>query len=314
MKTLEKDQSARLFPVHRTDLARTLHEFLIDRQARNLTPNTLKWYRLSLGIFSSFLIDQEIGSILGLTPTVLRHFLLHLQNRGHNPGGIRHIYGAVKAFLRWFEEEDAPQGWTNPLRKVANPRTPMVQMQPVSIEDVRKLLSTCSRRAFTGDRDRSVFLSLLDTGCRAAEFLALDIGDVNLSTGAAMVRHGKGRKFRTVFLGGKARRALVRYLRHRDDLGDTQPLWVTKQASRLTYSGLRQIVRRRAERAGIATPSIHSFRHAFALLSLRAGADVYSLQRLMGHADLGTLRRYLAQTEDDLRRAHERSGPVDNML
>ncbi len=71
---------------------------------------------------------------------------------------------------------------------------------------------------------------------------------------------------------------------------------------------------RRAEAAGVPVPSLHAFRRSFALLSLRAGMDVYSLQRLMGHADLSVLRRYLAQTEEDLRRAHERCSPVDSLL
>jgi len=80
------------------------------------------------------------------------------------------------------------------------------------------MLATCKRRMFTGDRDRAILLCLLDTGYRAAEFLALNVGDLNLSSGAALVRRGKGGKFRTVFLGGKSRRAAARYLRHRGDL------------------------------------------------------------------------------------------------
>lgn len=83
---------------------------------------------------------------------------------------------------------------------------------------------------------------------------------------------------------------------------------------RLTYSGLRQVMRRRAIAAGVPVPSLHSFRRAFALACLRGGMDVYSLQRLMGHADLTVLRRYLLQTEGDLQVAHAKSGPVDRLL
>ena len=82
----------------------------------------------------------------------------------------------------------------------------------------------------------------------------------------------------------------------------------------MTYGGLRSVVRRRAEVAGIPAPSLHSFRRAFAITSLRNGVDVYSLQRLMGHADLTMLRRYLKHTRADLREAHRKAGPVDNML
>jgi site-specific recombinase XerD len=82
----------------------------------------------------------------------------------------------------------------------------------------------------------------------------------------------------------------------------------------LTYWGLCQIARRRAEKAGVPVPSLHSFRRAFALYALKNGADIYSLQRLMGHSGLTVLRRYLKQTEADLLEAHRRAGPVDNLL
>ena len=118
-----------------------------------------------------------------------------------------------------------------------------------------------------------------------------------------------------MFVGGKARRALASYLRVRADVGDAAPLFATVTGGRLSHAGLRDIVRRRASKAGISpAPTLHSFRRAFAIACLRNGVDVYSLQRLMGHADLSVLRRYLAQTQEDLRRAHQRAGPVDNML
>jgi integrase/recombinase XerD len=128
------------------------------------------------------------------------------------------------------------------------------------------------------------------------------------------VRRGKGRKARIVFIGAKARKALLAYLRHRPTARPCDPLWIAEDGHRLAYSGLVSIVRRRAVQAGVPRPSLHSFRRGFAILSHRAGADVLQLQRLLGHSDLSVLRRYLRLEEDDLRRAHERSGPVDNLL
>jgi site-specific recombinase XerD len=174
------------------------------------------------------------------------------------------------------------------------------------------MLATCTRGTFTGDRDKALLLALLDSGCRASEFTALDVGDVNLSTGSVIIRKGKGNKSRVTFLGVKVRRELGRYLRARHD--ECPALWVGRDGQRLTYAGLRQVVRRRAIAAGVPVPSLHSFRRAFALACLRGGMDVYSLQRLMGHADLSVLRRYLAQTESDLQTAHVKAGPVDRLL
>ena len=88
---------------------------------------------------------------------------------------------------------------------------------------------------------------------------------------------------------------------------------MTRDGGRLTYAGLRQVVRRRAEKAGIPEPGLHAFRRAFCLACLRNGMDLVSLQRLMGHADLSLLRRYADQSADDLHAAHARAGPVDRL-
>ncbi len=121
---------------------------------------------------------------------------------------------------------------------------------------------------------------------------------------------GKGGKPRVVYLGKKSRKALRAYLRQRNDQGAA--LWVSQNGERLTYGGLRSLFRRRATTAGVKVPSLHSFRRYFALSMLRAGVDIFSLQKLMGHADLQVLRRYLAQTNQDTLEAHRRGGPVDN--
>jgi integrase/recombinase XerD len=200
------------------------------------------------------------------------------------------------------------------MTRVQAPKLPQDPLPPVPLDDLRKMLAVCEPRTFLGDRDRAALLALLDTGCRAAEFLALDVADVALSGGAVSIHQGKGRKGRVTFLGAKARKALLAYLRHRLQAGPAAPLWVTVEGGRLTYAGLRQMVRRRAEAAGVKAPSLHSFRRAFALASLRAGMDIVSLQRLLGHADLSVIRRYLAQTEDDLAEAHRKASPVDRLF
>jgi len=189
-----------------------------------------------------------------------------------------------------------------------------MRLEPVPAEHVKGMIRTCRRRAFFGDRDRAILLCLLDTGCRAGEFAAISIGDVDLSTGQILIRAGKGGEPPMVFIGAKSRRALAAYLRHLGERDGSAPLWVSNEAKRLSYSGLRDIVRRRAKRASVPAPTLHSFRRAFALVCLRGKMDVYSLQRLMGHADLTVVRRYLAQTVEDVRKAHARSGPVDRLL
>ena len=298
----------------KTNLDRELGAFLIDRRARGLSPGTLRFYTQKLHPLHRYLQSQGILNVESITAPIVRRFLLEFSVT-HNPGGVHAVYRAVKAFLRWYELEAEPEGWKNPMPKVRAPKVPQEALEPISLEDLRAMLATCKGKSLGDRRDKALMLALVDTGLRASELTGLNVADVDMRTGAVMVRHGKGGKFRSVFLGSKARRALVSYLRMRAEVDDKAALFVTVMGGRLTYSGLRDIVRRRASKAGISpAPTLHSFRRAFAIACLRNGVDVYSLQRLMGHADLSVLRRYLAQTQEDLRRAHEKAGPVDNML
>ncbi len=235
-----------------------------------------------------------------ITTERLREWLVSLAS--HNPGGRHAFYRVARVWFRWLVEQgDLEQ---SPLARIKAPRVRISPLEPVTIDQVRALLGV------SNPRDRALILFLFDTGVRAGELVSLNVSDVNLSTGLVQIRNGKGGKSRVVVLGVKARRELVRYLRRREGV----PLFTTDDGHRLGTNTLRQILRRRCRDAGICPRGPHAFRRAFALAMLRGGSDVHSLQLLMGHADLSILRRYLAQTEDDLRAAHERAGPVDHLL
>lgn len=314
MQNLAKVDQPALRIVSRPILERDLLEFDIDRRARNLTPKTLKWYSQSLAVFSDYARQEGISDTLDITPGILRRFVLHLQERGHNAGGVKNIFGAVKAFLKWYQDENNPRDWVNPVSKVKMPKTPDEPLEPVAMDDLQKMLGQCVTTTLIGARDYAALLVLLDTGIRHAEMIDLDIGDLDLSAGTILVRCGKGRKPRSVFIGATTKKALVRYLKRRGNLADSAPLWSTEQETRLTYDGLRQMVRRRAEQAGVPEPSLHSFRRAFAIAALRNGCDLVSLQRMLGHSGLQVVSRYLRQVQGDLAQVHAKAGPVDNLL
>ena len=289
-----------------------LKAFLIDRRARGVSPRTIGFYREKLTVLVRWLASRGVTEMQSVTPDDLRQYLLTL-GQTHNPGGVHAHFRAMRTLFLWYEAETEPQGWTNPIRKLHAPKLIENPLPPADLDDLQAMLASCERHTLTGDRDRALLMFLLDTGCRASEVYAMDLGDVSLETGAVSVKHGKGDKARTVFVGSKTRRAMVRYLRHRPDAEDDEPLWCTDEGRRFSYSGLRMMVIRRAARAGVKAPSLHSFRRAFALASLRAGVDLVSLSRLMGHADLSVLSRYLSQDDEDLRLAHAKGSPVDRL-
>jgi site-specific recombinase XerD len=289
--------------------------FIMDRKVQNMSPGTIHFYISKLKLFSEYCELLSIDHIMQITPKIIRGYLIFLEEKGHNPGGIHACYRVLKTFLLWWERENEPEEWKNPIHKVKAPKVAIKPLEPVSIAQVEALIATCIANDFYDLRDKALLLFLLDTGARAAETCALDLGDIDLQNGSVLIRSGKGRKPRTVFLGKKSRRALRTYLKSRvnqSEMKQNSAFWVTNTQSRLTYWGLNQILRRRAKKANISKPSLHDFRRAFALNYLRNGGDIYTLQKLMGHADLQVLRRYLAQTTEDLHIAHQNFSPVDN--
>jgi integrase/recombinase XerD len=290
-----------------------VNSWFIDCKIRGLSINTLTFYQKKIAHFLKFCDSQAIIRISQITPQTLREYLIYAENTGHNRGGQHGFYRTIKAFLRWFDVEAEPENWTNPIKKVKAPKVNIDPLDPIDLQDLKLILDTCNSKKLSDLRDKAILLCLLDTGARAEELLNMDLSDIELITGSMTIKHGKGGKGREVYIGSKARKVLRTYIKARND--DIPYLWIKLDATgRLDYYGLRAILNRRCDKAGVRKWMPHSFRRAFALNMLRAGCDVYSLQKLMGHADLQILLRYLAITREDTRAAHQRSSPVDFAL
>lgn len=178
---------------------------------------------------------------------------------------------------------------------------------------VKALLEACEQAA-DPERDTALVLVLLDTGVRASELCALTLADVDGATGSITVRRGKGAKARTVYIGARTRKALLRYLLTRASDPPTAPLFPSHAGGPLTRNALLLLCRRLGARADVPHSHPHTFRRTCALESLRAGMDVVRLAALLGHSDLQTVRKYLALVEADLQAAHAEHGPVENLL
>ncbi|MCO6450747.1 MAG: tyrosine-type recombinase/integrase [Caldilineales bacterium] len=289
-------------------LASAFDSFLLDAEARRLTQASLRFYRQQIGYFLNYLQGQGVFESSELSAETIRAYLVSRQRRGLKDHSIHAAARAIRAFCNFLVREEVLQA--SPMAKVRMPRVSQQDLPAFTATDIDKLIATCYN-----PRDRAIVLFLIDTGCRAAEFITLNIGDVNLDSGEVRILEGKGRRSRTTYIGDKTRLHLQRYLcrrpRHRSD----HPLWVSSDSGeRLTRSGLRQLLQRLGERAEVEHCHPHTFRRTFALWSLRSGMNIYALQRLMGHSDLQVLRRYLPLAEDDLLEAHRQHGAVDHVL
>jgi site-specific recombinase XerD len=161
-------------------ISATADSFLIDRQARELSPRTVKFYREFLHTFIEYCNTNSANFVQDITPDFLRRYFLAF-GENHNPGGVHGAYRTLRAFFQWLlnEEVMAPD-WKNPMLKVKAPKVVLDPLEPISIPDVKLLINTCQRGDLIGERDRALFLFLLDTGARAREACNMNIKEVDL--------------------------------------------------------------------------------------------------------------------------------------
>ena len=234
--------------------------------------------------------------------------------RAARPSTIATIHRDLKAFARFCaEEEFIPE----PLRNLKAPRVPQDQIEPLTQDEVQKLLDA-ARSGSCPERDRALMLVLLDSGMRLGELLSLTLADVAEDTSHVTIV-GKGNKKRAAFLGRLARKALRSYLlRWRSDAAHRDPLFTSVAGNRpgevLRGDGVRQMLRRSAKSAGITrSVGAHDFRRTFAVTFLRNGGSLLHLQELLGHADVAVLRRYAKLCAQDLEDSHRQHSPVDGL-
>ena len=281
-----------------TSLQLAFDSFLLDAEARRLKPATIRFYRQQIQPFIDSLSTQGVITPEGIKAQHIRRHMVAMQRKGLADASVHASARAIRAFCNFMVREELLE--KSPMRKVQMPKMEQRILPAFTPEDVQRLLAVCNH-----ERDKAIVLCLLDTGCRASEFIALNVGDVDIHSGKVVVLQGKGGKQRVTFLVAKARKALLKYFMARGGMQEDGPLWPGLNSDkRLTDSGLRLLLRRLGRRAKVDHCHPHTFRRTFALWSLRAGMNIYALQRIMGHSDLSIFRRYLALVEEDLHDAH----------
>jgi integrase/recombinase XerD len=282
--------------------------FILECQSRRFTAHTLRFYRGRLSLFLTWCERREIEWLTDLTHHHIRQYLVEVQESGVSSAYHHSLARAIRAFLNYCVRDDLLPA--SPFRKVQMPRLEKKVLEAVSREDINAILKACRY-----ERDKAIILLMLDSGIRASELCALNVGDVDFTTGEVIIRHGKGQKGRSVYIGSRTRKQLRRYfIRERGgEPGSQRPLFTTQDDdSRFVYHTLKQLLRRLREKSGVRF-SAHSLRRTFAINSLRNGMDIYTLAKLMGHTDITVLRAYLPLVNSDLRIAQEKFGVVENL-
>lgn len=273
--------------------------------------NTVAAYRGDLRRFAASLVRRGRPGPVAPTGDDVLAFLMEERARGLKPASVGRALVAVRCFLKYM----AAEGLLDPavLETLDSPRIWERLPEVLSPSEVESLLDTPSRRTPLGVRDRALLETLYATGARASETVGLEPDALDLPGGFARVI-GKGSKERMVPLGRKAIRALERYLdTSRPKLlrpPDPGVVFLTRLGAPLRREDLFRIVRRHTLEAGITKKvSPHTLRHSFATHLLAGGADIRSVQELLGHASIKTTQIYTHVESDRLRRIHREFHP-----
>ena len=284
------------------------HElFLLDCQARRLTPSTLIFYTQKINSFKQWLTENGINTVDAITSHHIKGYLVALQKRGLKDNSQHDHARAVKTFLNYCVRDELID--KSPFVKVKMPvvgdRLPVV----LSDSEIKTALTKTKH-----PRNKVIIRFILDSGVRASELLNLNVGDVDFATGVVTVHQGKQQKDRLTSIGSTTRKALKRYLLERGKLEPNEPLFAHQHyGTRLTLIGLMSMFRIIQEQTGIDTLTAHTLRRTMATKSLDNGMDAYVLAQMLGHADTQTLRKYVKVNKSTIQKQADQFGVVDNL-
>jgi integrase/recombinase XerC len=289
-----------------------VERYLAELRVKNASPHTLRNYGTDFKDFAAYFAPPgtEPPAPAALKPLELREWLGSLYDRGLDPVSIRRKLAAVRSLFRFLAREGTVP--VNIARLVRTPKAAKRVPRVPTAEQTNTLIDSVSTAEMNQPhpvRDLLIFELLYGCGLRISELVGLDLDDIDRSEQWLRVR-GKGRKERQVPYGKKAQAALEKYLPLRTAKPEERALLLSNRGVRLSDRTARYIVKLYARiLAGDGSLHPHSFRHAYATHMLSDGADLRSIQELLGHARLSTTQKYTQVSLTDLMAVYDRAHP-----
>jgi integrase/recombinase XerC len=284
---------------------------------RNASDLTIKSYREDLMDLADYLTDDGAKKIEpdAVSPSDLRTYVSALHDAGYDRSSIARKLASLRSFYRFAQRQQLAN--SNPAKPLRNPRGARKLPHFLTADEIKKLLQTPSLTEPAGIRDRAMLETMYSAGLRVSELVAINDGDLDLIEGSVRVR-GKGRKERIGALGKYAINAIehyktVRTQSARTPIGKGYPLFRNKFGDGLTTRSVGRMLEKYIAEAGLdgrTTP--HTLRHSFATHLLDRGADIRSVQELLGHKSLVTTQIYTHVSTANMKQVYNQAHPRAN--
>ncbi len=269
---------------------------------KNYSGHTVLNYRLDLKGFAKFLGQAPIENTDYL---LLRKYLAVLKEKNLGSRSTARHLSSLRSFFKFLVREGHIKA--NPILSLSSPKLDKHLPSFMTEEEVLRLIQATITKDDPGRRDKAVLETFYSTGIRISELTGLSLDDIDL-IGSVIKVKGKGKKERMVPIGDQAIIAIRQYLDRRKKKSDA--LFLNKNGTRITPRGVRNIVKKYLRLAGIKPGvSPHTLRHSFATHLLDRGADLRSVQELLGHANLSTTQIYTHLTTEKLKSVYDKAHP-----
>ena len=269
---------------------------------KNYSAHTILNYRLDLEEFAKFLGE---GTVLSVDYPVLRRFLAEMRGHHLKPRSVARKLSSLRSFFKYLQREKVIKN--SPASLLVTPKLDKPLPHFLSEEEAVKLIEAPKSDKTASLRDKAIFEALYSTGLRVSELVGLDMYDVDAIGNTVRVM-GKGKKERIVPIGDTALEAIKKYIEQRP--AQSNALFLNKSGGRLSGRSVRDIINKYVLREAVrqhVTP--HMFRHSFATHLLNRGADLRSVQELLGHVNLSTTQIYTHLSTDKLKSVYDKAHP-----
>lgn len=276
---------------------------------RKMASNSIKAYDRDVRDFENFLKDKSIDNINDVSNAIIVSYMFNMNREGRSASTINRKISSLRAFFRFLDRSGHVS--CNPVEDIRTPKSDKKTVEYLTMEETERLLNQPDDSE-KGKRDRAMLELMYATGMKVSEVIGANMEDMNLKMG--FITCGKESSMRMIPMGKICREAIRDYMENsrKTFLSDSeqQAIFVNTNGRRLTRQGVWKIIRGYAEAAGIEkriTPQI--LRHSFAVHMIKNGADMKSLQTMLGHIDAATTHMYLNAAVNDILEVYEKTHP-----